>query len=216
MSVEEQAPETAAPEAAVRRAGVRVWFAALFRALFVILLTLAILAALGYAADIALHRVTRSVHTSASYAHIYEVEVIVDGDGSVAVTGTGSANADHRVALDENDRSSIFGNPQRAVSVIGGTLFVAVRCPDSFCTSDLALTASPDTQVNIRVGNALRLDRATVTVRNLNGPVNVSAWPANVTIASSSSLVTGMVAGKLDCGVPAVCIVQVPGPTTSS
>lgn len=209
MSVESQAPEAAAPEAAATKLdGVRLWFAALFRALRIILLTLAILAALGYAGDVALHRITRTSHSSASYTHIYAIEVIVDGDGSVAVTGTASAN--HTVALDETDRSTVVGHPERAVSVIGGTLFVAVRCPDSLCTADLALTASPDTQVNIRVGNALRIDRATVTVKNLTGPVDLSAWPANVTIANSSSLVTGMVAGSLNCGVPAVCIVQIP------
>lgn len=208
MSVESQAPETAAPEAAARLDGIRLWFAALFRALVSILVTLAVLALLGYAADVALHRYTRASSSSSQYSHIYEVDVVVDGDGSVNVTGTPSG--DHQVTLDENDRSTVFGHPQRAVSVLGGTLFVTVRCPDSFCTADLALTASPDTQVNVRVGNALRLDHAAVTIKNLTGPVNLSAWPANVTIANSSSLVTGMVAGTLECGVPAVCIVQVP------
>lgn len=208
MSVESQAPGTAAPEAATRQGGARLWFAALFRALFIIVLTLAILAALGYAVDVALHRITHTSHSTATYPHVSQVEVIVDGDGSVAVTGTPSA--DHTVTLNEADRSTILGHPQRAVSVIGGTLFVAVRCPDSLCTADLALNTPPDTRVNIRVGNALRLDHATVTVSNLTGPVDVSAWPANVTVTNSSSLVTGMVAGSVNCGVPAVCIVQVP------
>lgn len=208
MSVESKAPEAVAPEAETRLAGVRLWFSALFRALLIILLTLAILAALGYAADVALHRITRTSHSSELYPHIYEVQVIVDGDGAVAVTGT--STGEHTVALHETDRSTAFGHPQRAVSVIGGTLFIAVRCPDSLCTADLALNVSPDTHVSIRVGNALRLDDATVTVKNLTGPVDVSAWPADVTIADSSSLVTGMVAGKLTCGEPAVCIVQVP------
>jgi hypothetical protein len=208
MSVESQAPETAAPEAAARRGGVRLWFAALFRALFIIVLTLAILAALGYAVDVALHRITRTSHSTATYPHVSQVEVIVDGDGSVAVTGTPSA--DHNVTLDEADRSTVLGQPQRAISVIGGTLFVAVRCPDSLCTADLALAAPPDVHVNIRVGNALRLDHAAVTVSNLTGPVDVSAWPANVTVTNSSSLVTGMVAGSVNCDEPAVCIVQVP------
>ena len=206
MSVESQAPETAAPEAATRRDGIRLWFAALFRAMVIIVLTLGILAALGYAGDVALHRITHTTHSSESYPHIFQIEVIVDGDGSVAVTGTTSA--DHKVTLDEADTSTVFGHPQRAVSVIGGTLFVAVRCPDSLCTADLALSTSPDTHVNIRVGNALRLGHAAITVKNFSGPVDLSAWPANVSIANSSSLVTGMVAGSLDCGVPAVCIVQ--------
>lgn len=208
MSVESQAPETAAPEAATEKSGVRLWFAALFRALFIIVLTLAILAALGYAADVALHRITRTSHSGASYPHIYQVEVIVDGDGSVAVNGT--PNADHDVTLNESDTSTVFGHPQRAISVIGGTLFVAVRCPDSLCTADLDLATPPDTHVNIRVGNALRLDHATIAVSNLTGAVDLSAWPANVTVTNSSSLVTGMVAGTLNCGVPAVCIVQIP------
>ena len=208
MSVESQAPESAAPEAATERGGVRLWFAALFRALFVIVLTLAVLAALGYAADVALHRVTHTSRSTAMYAHIYEVDVVVDGDGSVAVTG--SPSTQREVALDETDRSTIFDHPQRAVSVIAGTLFVSVRCPDSLCTANLSLSTPPDTRVNIRVGNALRLGNATVEVSNLTGPVDLSAWPANVTIKNSSSLVTGMVAGSLTCGVPAVCIVQVP------
>lgn len=209
MAVESQAPEVEAPEAAAaRRDGIRVWFAALLRAVFIIVLTLAILAALGYATDVALHRITRSSHSSSSYPHVYQVEIIVDGDGSVAVTGT--PNTDHEVTLYEDDASTVFGHPQHSVSVIGGTLFVAVRCPDSLCTADLALNAPPDTHVNIRVGNALRLDHAAVTVKGLTGPVELSAWPANVTVSNSSSTVTGMVAGSLNCGVPAVCIVQVP------
>ncbi|HEU5426158.1 MAG TPA: hypothetical protein VFU74_04765 [Actinocrinis sp.] len=208
MSVESQAPESVAPEAATERGGVRLWFAALFRALFIIVLTLAVLAALGYAADVALHRVTRTSSSNAMYAHIYEVDVVVDGDGSVAVTG--SPSTQREVALDETDRSTIFDHPQRAVSVIAGTLFVSIRCPDSLCTANLSLSTPPDTRVNIRVGNALRLGKATVEVSNLTGPVDLSAWPANVTIKNSSSLVTGMVAGSLTCGVPAVCIVQVP------
>ena len=208
MSVESQAPETVAPEAAAERGGVRLWFSALFRALFVIVLTLAILAALGYAADTALHRATHTSRSSATYAHIYEVDVVVDGDGSVAVTG--SPSTAREVALDETDRSTVFDHPQRAVSVIAGTLFVSVRCPDSLCAANLALSMPPDTRLNIRMGNALRLDQATVEVSNLSGPIDVSAWPANVTIKNSASLVTGMVAGSLTCGVPAVCIVQVP------
>jgi hypothetical protein len=208
MSVESRAPESAAPEAATERGRVRLWFAALFRALFVIVLTLAVLAALGYVADVGLHRVTHTSRSNATYQHIYEVDVVVDGDGSVAVTG--SPSTQREVALDETDRSTIFDSPQRAVSVIAGTLFVSVRCPDSLCTANVLLTTPPDTRVNIRVGNALRLDQANVAISNLTGPVDVSAWPANVTIKGSSSLVTGMVAGSLTCGVPAVCIVQVP------
>lgn len=208
MSVESQAPETAAPDAATGQGGARRWFAALFRALFIILLTLAVLAALVYAADVALHRITRTSHSSVSYPHVSQIEVIVDGDGSVAVTGT--PTVDRNVTLNEADRSTILGHPQRAVSLIGGTLFVAIRCPDSLCTVDLALATPPDTHVTIRVGNALRLEHAAIFISNLTGPVDISAWPANVTVTNSSSLVTGMVAGSVNCGVPAVCIVQVP------
>lgn len=208
MSVESRAPESAAPEAATERGGVRLWFAALFRALSIIVLTLAVLAVLGYVADVWLHRVTHTSRSNATYQHIYEVDVVVDGDGSVAVTG--SPSTQREVALDETDRSTIFNSPQHAVSVIAGTLFVSVRCPDSLCTANVMLSTPPDTRVNIRVGNALRLDEANVAISNLTGPVDVSAWPANVTVKNSSSLITGMVAGSLTCGVPAVCIVQVP------
>lgn len=208
MSVESQAPETAAPDAATGQGGARGWFAALFRSLFIIVLTLAVLAALGCAADVALHRITRTSHSSASYPHVSQIEVIVDGDGSVAVFGTPSV--DHEVTLNEADRSTILGRPQRAVSVIGGTLFVAIRCPDSLCTADLALATPPDVHINIRVGNALRLEHAAISISDLTGPVDISAWPANVTVTNSSSLITGMVAGSVNCGIPAVCIVQVP------
>lgn len=208
MSVESQAPETAAPETAARTGRVRLWFAALGRALLIVIVTLGILALLGYAADIALHHITRTSHASSSYTHIYEVDVIVDGDGSVAVTGTPSAQ--HTVTLHEDDTSTTFGHPQRTTSIIGGTLYVTVHCPDSLCSAELNLTASPDTRMNVRVGNALRLDKAAVTIKGMNAPVNLSAWPANVTVADSTSTVTGMVAGTLQCGEPAVCIVQVP------
>jgi len=119
---------------------VGLWFAALFRALWIILLTLAILAVLGFAADVVLHRVTRGSQSASVYTHIYEVDVVIDGDGSVAITGTSSAT--HRVNLSESDNSTMFGHPQRAVSVIGGTLFVSVRCPDSYCSSNLVFAAS--------------------------------------------------------------------------
>ncbi|MGH3416153.1 MAG: hypothetical protein ACRDSS_06790 [Actinocrinis sp.] len=208
MSVESQAPDTVAPEAAVRTGRVHLWFTALGRALLVVVVTLGILALLGYAADVALHHVTRTSHVTSSYDHIYEVDVIVDGDGSVAVTGTPSAQ--HNVTLHEDDTSTTFGHPQRATSLIGGTLYIAVHCPDSLCSTDLNLTATPDTHVNIRVGNALRLDKAAIDIRGMTGPVNLSAWPANVTVAGSTSTVTGMVAGSLQCGEPAVCIVQIP------
>jgi hypothetical protein len=208
MSVESQAPASAAPEAAASRGGARLWFAAFFRALWIIVLTLAILVGLGYAADVTLHRVTHASHVSATYPHIYEINVVLDGDGSVSVTGTTSDS--HQAALAETDHSTMFDHPQRAVSVIGGALFMMVRCPDSLCDANLTLTASPDTHINIRMGNALRLNRAIVSVKNLTGPVDLAAWPANVTVSNSSSLVTGSVAGSLTCGEPAVCIVQVP------
>jgi hypothetical protein len=208
MSVESPAPETAAPEATTEPGGIRLWFAALFRALWIILLTLAILAVLGYTADVVLHRITRTSHVTATYQHIYEIDVVIDGDGSVAVTGTPSAT--HEVALTETDNSTTFDHPQRAVSVIGGVLTVAVHCPNSFCSASLDLAAAPDTSLEIRIGNAFHLDRADVKVRGLTGPVDLSAWPANVTITGSSSLVTGAVAGSLVCDEPAVCIVQVP------
>jgi hypothetical protein len=155
-----------------------------------------------------LHRVTRTSHSATTYTHIYEIDVVIDGDGSVAITGTPSTT--HQVVLTETDSSTMFGHPQRAVSVIGGTLFVSVRCPDAFCAADLGLAATPDTSLKIRIGNAYHLDHANVTVKGLTGAVDLSAWPANVVVTGSASLVTGAVAGSLKCGEPAVCIVQVP------
>ncbi len=208
MSVESQAPDAVAPETAVDRSGARLWFATLLRALLIIVLTLAVLAVLGYTGDIALHQVVHTSRSNTTYAHIYEVDIVTDGDGSISVTGTPSN--DRQVTLAETDKSTVFDSPQRAVSVIAGTLFVSVRCPDSRCATQLAFTTPPDTRIRISAGNAFRLDRETVDVERLTGPVDLSAWPAEVTVRRSSSLVTGMVAGSLVCDAPAVCIVQVP------
>jgi hypothetical protein len=212
MAVEADAPESEAPDEADGTSGVGLWFRALWRSLIAIVVTLAILAVLGFAADVVLHRVTHVSHSNSTYAGVSAVEILVDGDGSVSLTGlprsaTGSADA-QPVSLVETDTSTMFDHPQRTIDRIGGTLYIAVQCPDSLCAADLGVTVPAATPVTLRVGNALRLDQATVTVNGMSGPIELTAWPAKVTITNSTSTIVGEVAGSIRCAAPSICIVQ--------
>lgn len=210
MAVESEAPETGAPGEADEASGIRTWFRALLRSLVAILVTLAVLAAVGFTADVILHRVTHTSHNDETYAGISAVEIVLDGDGAVSVSGlpkNGSASA-QPVNFTETDSSTMFDHPQRTVDQIGGTLYIAVHCPDSLCSADLGVSVPAATPVTLHVGNALRLDRATVMINGMSGPIGLTAWPAKVSVSDSSSIVTGNVAGSVSCGAPAVCIVQ--------
>jgi len=221
MAVEADAPESGAPDEADRTSGARLWFRALWRSLIAILVTLAILAVLGFGADVVLHRVTHASHSNSTYQGVSAVEILLDGDGSVSLTGlpkdgkdngngngNGAANSTQPVSLVETDTSTMFDHPQRTIDRIGGTLYIAVRCPDSLCSADLGVTVPAATPVTLRVGNALRLDRATVTVSGMSGPIELTAWPAKVTITDSTSTIVGEVAGSIRCAAPSICIVQ--------
>jgi hypothetical protein len=212
MAVEADAPESEAPDEADRTSGVGLWFRALWRSLIAIVVTLAILAVLGFGADVVLHRVTHASHSSATYTGVSAVEILLDGDGSVSLTGkpgNGTVAADAQpVSLVETDTSTMFDHPQRTIDRIGGTLYIAVQCPDSLCSADLGVTVPAATPVTLRVGNALRLDRATVTVSGMSGPIEMTAWPAKVTITDSTSTIVGEVAGSIRCAAPSICIVQ--------
>lgn len=213
MAVESEAPESGAPGEADEPSGVRMWFRALWRAIVAIVVTLAVLALVGFTADVILHRVTHASHTDQSYTGISEVEIVLDGDGAVSVTGLpqGGSNAAQPVDFTETDSSTMFDHPQRTVDRIGGTLYIAVHCPDSLCSANLGLSVPAATPVILRVGNALRLDRATVTISAMSGPIDLYAWPAKVSVSDSTSTITGDVAGSLACGAPSICIVQLIG-----
>jgi hypothetical protein len=214
MAVESEAPETGAPgEAADEASGIRMWFRALLRSLVAIVVTLAVLAVVGFAADVILHRVTHTSHTNDTYDGISAVEIVLDGDGAVSVSGLpkNGSNSAQPVNFTETDSSTMFDHPQRTVDRIGGTLYIAVHCPDSLCSADLGVSVPAATPVTLRVGNGFRLDRATVTVNGMSGPIGLTAWPAKVTVTDSTSIVTGDVAGSISCGAPAICIVQLVG-----
>jgi hypothetical protein len=210
MAVQSAAPGAGAPGEADRSSGVRLWFRALTRALIAILVTLSVLALAALAADVVLHRVVRASHSDAMYTGISAIEVVLDGDGAVSVSGTpesGASNA-QTVHLTETDSATMFDHPQRIIDRIGGTLYIAVHCPDSLCSSDLAVSVPATAAITVRAGNALRLDRATVTIAGMSGPVDLTAWPARVSISDSTSTVTGTVAGSLSCTGPSVCAVR--------
>lgn len=213
MAVESGAPEGGAPGEADEASGVRIWFRALLRSLVAIVVTLAVLAAVGFTADVILHRVVHTSHTGESYAGISTVEIVLDGDGAVSVSGLprNGSNSVPPVSLTETDSSTMFDHPQRTVDRIGGTLYIAVHCPDSLCSADLGVSVPAATPVTLRVGNALRLDRATVTINGMSGPISLTAWPAKVSVSNSTSTVTGDVTGSVSCSAPAVCIVQLVG-----
>jgi hypothetical protein len=212
MAVESEAPETGAPGEADEASGIRMWFRALMRSLVAIVVTLAVLAAVGFTADVILHRVIHTSHTDDTYSGISAVEIVLDGDGAVSVSGLpGNGSAAQPVTFAETDSSTMFDHPQRTVDQIGGTLYIAVHCPDSLCSADLGVSVPAATPVTLRVGNALRLDRATVTITGMSGPIGLTAWPAKVSVSDSTSTVTGDVAGSVSCGAPAVCIVQLVG-----
>ena len=212
MAVESEAPETGAPGEADEASGIRTWFRALLRSLVAILVTLAVLAAVGFTADVVLHRVIHTSHSNDTYAGISAVEIVLDGDGAVSVSGLPqNGSAAQPVTFTETDSSTMFDHPQRTVDQIGGTLYIAVHCPDSLCSADLGVSVPAATPVTLRVGNALRLDRATVAITGMSGPIDLTAWPAKVSVSDSTSTVTGDVAGSVSCGAPAVCIVQLVG-----
>jgi hypothetical protein len=209
MAVESEAPEIEAPgKPGARRGGVGLWFVTLFRSLFNILVTLAVLAAVGLVADVVLHRVTHVSRTSSSYTGIYEIDVVLDGDGSVSVTG--SPGGAHTVTLAETDTATIFDHPQRTADVIAGALFVTAHCSDPLCDANLTLTAPPDVTVKVRIGNAFHVDRAALALSGLTGQVDLVAWPARVTIVNSTATVTGQASGPISCGSTAFCQVRIP------
>lgn len=209
MAVESAAPQVAAPtQPAARRGGLGRRLKRSLRALGNVLVTLAVLAVLGGVADVLLHRVTHVSRSGSTYAHIYEIDIVLDGDGAVSVTGV--PNGSHAVTLAEADTSTMFDHPQRINDVVAGTLYLTARCPDSLCNANLTVTAAPDVTVKVRMGNALHLNRATLAITGLSGQVDLVAWPAQVVVKDSTSTVTGVVSGPISCTSTAFCEVAMP------
>ncbi len=113
---------------------IRIWFVGLFRSATALVVTLLVLAVCGGVADVVLH-VTR--HTGTNSGELRRrsdaVNVVLDGDVSLNVVGR--SNGDTGATLSGVDTSTVFDDPIRSTSVIGGTLYLTERCPDSRCTA---------------------------------------------------------------------------------
>ena len=180
---------------------VRIWFRALLRSATALVLTLVILAICGGVADVVLH-VTRHVSShSTTYSGVEAVEVVLDGDVSLNVVGKpdGTANA----TLAAVDTSTPFDDPSSSASVIGGTLYLTERCPDSRCTSQLTLTLNTNDQVDIVAGNALRLDDAVIDINGIDGQTHVRVAPGKLVV--TNTVVTGAVIGLMECDTEVDC-----------
>jgi hypothetical protein len=185
-----------------RRGGkIRIWFAALLRSATALVLTLVILALCAGVADVVLHVTRHTSSNSASFAGIDAVDVVLDGDVSLNVVGQtdGSSTA----TLAAIDTSSPFDDPTRSASVVGGTLYLTERCPDSRCTSQLTLNLNTNDQVNIVAGNALRLTDAVIDIRGIDGQTSVQADPG--TLIVTNTIVTGAVIGIVECDTEVDC-----------
>lgn len=197
-------PSTAAsaedPPAGLGRR-IRIWFVGLFRSATALVVTLLVLAVCGGVADVVLH-VTRHTGTnSTSFAGIDAVNVVLDGDVSLNVVGR--SNGDTGATLSGVDTSTVFDDPIRSTSVIGGTLYLTERCPDSRCTAQLTLDINSNDQVTVVAGNALRLDDAVIDVSGVNGQTNVQLAPGKLVV--TNTIVTGAVMGVVECDADVDC-----------
>ena len=180
---------------------VRIWFAALLRSATALVLTLVILAICGVVADVVLHVTRHTSSSSTTFTGVNAVDVVLDGDVSVSVVG--QSNGGLAATLAAVDTSTPFDDPARSTSVIGGTLYVTERCPDSRCTSQLTLTVNTNDQVNIVSGNALRLNDAVIDVSGIVGQTSVQAAPGKLIV--TSTIVTGAVIGVVECDTEVDC-----------
>jgi hypothetical protein len=202
--------------AAVEEAGsesrggkVRIWFAALLRSATALVLTLVILSILGVVADVVLHVTRHTSSHSTVFSGIDAVNVVLDGDVSLSVVG--QSNGGSAATLAAVDTSTPFDDPSRSTSVIGGTLYVTERCPDSRCTSQLTLTINTNDQVNIVAGNALRLNDGVIDISGIDGQTNVQVAPGKLIV--TDTIVTGAVIGMVECDTVVDCrgVVTAPG-----
>jgi hypothetical protein len=184
-----------------RRGKVRIWFSALLRSATALVLTIVILALCAGVADVVLHVTRHTSSNSASFAGVTAVDVVLDGDVSLNVVG--QANGDSAATLATVNTSTPFDGPTRAVSVVGGTLYLTERCPDSRCTSQLTLTVNTNDQVDIVAGNALRLSDAVIDIRGIDGQASVQADPG--TLIVTNTIVSGAVIGIVECDTEVDC-----------
>ena len=180
---------------------VRIWFASLFRSATALVLTLLILAVCGGVTDVVLH-VTRHTSTnSTSFSGINAVNVVLDGDVSLNVAG--QSNGTTGATLSAVDTSTPFDDPIRTAFVVGGTLYLTERCPDSRCTAQLTLDINANDQVEIVAGNALRLNDAVVDISGINGQASVQLAPGKLVV--TNTIVTGAVLGDVECDTDVDC-----------
>ena len=181
---------------------VRIWFAALLRSATVLVLTVVILAVCAGVADVVLHVTRHTSSNSTSFAGVTAVHVVLDGDVSLNVVG--ETNGDSTATLAAVNTSTPFDDPTRSASVIGGTLYLTERCPDSRCTAQLTLTLNTNDQVEIVAGNALRLTDAAINIREIDGQTTVQADPG--TLIVTNTIVTGAVIGVMECDTAVDCL----------
>jgi hypothetical protein len=180
---------------------VRIWFSALLRSATALVLTIVILALCAGVADVVLHVTRHTSSNSASFAGVTAVDVVLDGDVSLNVVGQTSGASTATLAT--VNTSTPFDGPTRAASVVGGTLYLTERCPDSRCTSQLTLTVNTNDQVNIVAGNALRLSDAVIDIRGIDGQASVQADPG--TLIVTNTIVSGAVIGTVECDTEVDC-----------
>ena len=195
-------PGSGSGSAPVHRGGkVRIWFSALLRSATALVLTIVILALCAGVADVVLHVTRHTSSSSASFAGVTAVDVVLDGDVSLNVVG--QTNGDSSATLATVNTSTPFDDPTRSASVVGGTLYLTERCPDSRCTSQLTLTLNTNDQVDIVAGNALRLTDAVIDIRGIDGQTNVQADPG--TLIVTNTIVSGAVIGIVECDTEVDC-----------
>lgn len=188
---------------------IRAWFKALLRAAIALVITLAVLAVAGTITDIELH-VTRHTSTnSTSYAGIRGVVVVLDGDISLHVVGR--AQPGTAATLSAVDTSTPFDDPVRTDDVIGATLYLTERCPDSRCSVDLTLDVDTNDTVDVVAGNGSRLAESVIELDGIVGAAHVLADPAKVVVLHT--MATGAVLGQLQCDTVVDCrgIATAPG-----
>lgn len=173
----------------------RIWLAALLRSATALLLTLLILALLGGVTDVVLHVTRHSSSNSATFNGIHNVNIVLDGD--ISLTVMGQSDGQTGATLKAVDTSTPFDDPVRSTNVIGGTLYLTERCPDSRCTAQLTLMLNAKDGVNVVAGNALRVDQAVIDFNGIGGHASVQAAPGKLIV--TNTVVTGAVFGQVEC-----------------
>jgi len=184
-----------------RRARIAEWFRALLRSGIALVATLAVLAVLGGVTDVVLHVTRHTSRNTATYSSIDAVVVVLDGN--VSLTVAGQSQGGQGATLAALDTSTPFDDPVRTVEVIGGTLYLTERCPDSRCSAQLTLTVDTNDAVSVSAGNADELGQAVVEFNGIVGQASVTAAPATVVVIHT--IVTGAVIGQLRCDTEVDC-----------